>query len=211
VNSVVDAFSQSNDRSGTVESRIRQLVMKLEYVDSLTLAHPFVRGFDQVSYCLNEEEVHSVAQGEVSEAVMARRKEDIEGKDGAYGVYTTTFYIGLLIEPKQGMSCLYVAGRCDRCGEAGSTGPRRLDISYPTAEFTKLVKMWEKYDDATMGIVVRHIKRFGRLVFLSIDLMIMFLKAQAYLIMYSKLASVLQRALRNVPKCVSPFLLITNC
>jgi hypothetical protein len=24
-----------------------------------------------------------------------------------------------------------------------------------------LVKMWEKFDDATMGIVVRHIKRFA--------------------------------------------------
>ena len=43
--------------------------------------------------------------------------------------------------------------------KVGSTGPRRLDISYPTTEFTKLVKMWEKFDEATMGIVVRHIKR----------------------------------------------------
>ena len=43
--------------------------------------------------------------------------------------------------------------------EAGAVGPRRLDISYPTTEFTKLVKMWEKYDEATMGIIVRHIKR----------------------------------------------------
>ncbi|KAF8622202.1 hypothetical protein AX15_007307 [Amanita polypyramis BW_CC] len=128
--------------AGTVESRIRQLVMKLEYVDSLTLAHPFVRGFDQVSHCLNEEEVHAVAQGEIAEVISGRKKEDIDGKEGAYPVYTTTFYIGLAIEPKQ----------------AGSTGPRRLDISYPTTEFTKLVKMWEKYDEATMGIVVRHIK-----------------------------------------------------
>ena len=44
--------------------------------------------------------------------------------------------------------------------EAGSTGPRRLDISYPTSEFTKLVKMWEKYEEASMGIIVKHIKRF---------------------------------------------------
>ncbi|KAF8343731.1 poly-A polymerase [Amanita rubescens] len=121
--------------AGTVESRIRQLVMKLEYVDSLTLAHPFVKGFDQISY----------SQGEITEAIAGRKKEDIEGKEGAYPVYTTTFYIGLAIEPKQ----------------AGSSGPRRLDISYPTTEFTKLVKMWEKYDGATMGIVVRHIKSSG--------------------------------------------------
>lgn len=44
--------------------------------------------------------------------------------------------------------------------EAGSVGPRRLDISYPTTEFSKLVKVWEHFNEATMGIVVRHIKRF---------------------------------------------------
>ncbi|KAI0921175.1 hypothetical protein AcW1_004762 [Taiwanofungus camphoratus] len=128
--------------SGTVESRIRQLVMKLEYVDTLTLAHPFIKGFEQVSYCLSDEEVRAVAQGEISEAITKRKKEDIEGKEGASIVYSTTFYIGLAIEPKQ----------------PGAVGPRRLDISYPTTEFTKLVKMWEKFDDALMGIVVRHIK-----------------------------------------------------
>ena len=42
---------------------------------------------------------------------------------------------------------------------AGAVGPRRLDISYPTTEFTKLVKTWEKFDETTMGIVVRHIRR----------------------------------------------------
>lgn len=42
---------------------------------------------------------------------------------------------------------------------AGSVGPRRLDISYPTTEFNKLVKMWDQFDEETMGIFVRHIKR----------------------------------------------------
>ncbi|KAJ3903234.1 poly-A polymerase [Lentinula edodes] len=128
--------------SGTVESRIRQLVMKLEYVDSLILAHPFIKGFEQVCYCISEEEIHAVAKGEISETIAKRKKEDIEGKDGAGPVYTTTFYVGLAIEPKQ----------------PGAVGPRRLDISYPTTEFTKLVKMWEKFDEATMGIVVRNTK-----------------------------------------------------
>lgn len=89
------------DRSGTVESRIRQLVMKLEYVDALTLAHPFVKGFDQTHYCLSDEEVRTCASGEVAEAVLKRKKEDTDDKEGASTVYTTTFYIGLAIEPKQ--------------------------------------------------------------------------------------------------------------
>ncbi|KAF9462051.1 poly-A polymerase [Collybia nuda] len=131
--------------SGTVESKIRQLVMKLEYVDSLMLAHPFVKGFDQTSYCVSEEEVRAVAQGEISDAIANRKKEDIEGKEGASSVFSSTFYIGLAIEPKQ----------------PGAIGPRRLDISYPTMEFTKMVKMWETFNEATMGIVVRHIKSSG--------------------------------------------------
>jgi poly(A) polymerase len=76
--------------------------MKLEYVDSLTLAHPFVKGFEQVTYCLTEEEVRGAAQGDISEAMAKRKKEDMEGKEGASAVHSTTFYIGLAIEPKQG-------------------------------------------------------------------------------------------------------------
>ncbi|ESK86976.1 poly polymerase pla1 [Moniliophthora roreri MCA 2997] len=129
--------------SGTVESRIRQLVKQLEFVDTLILAHPFVKGFEQVSYCISDEEVRAVAQGDISETIAKRKKEDIEGKEGAGPVYTTTFYVGLAIEPKQ----------------PGSVGPRKLDISYPTIEFTNGVKMWEKFDERKMGIVVRNIKK----------------------------------------------------
>jgi poly(A) polymerase len=43
--------------------------------------------------------------------------------------------------------------------KAGSRGPLRLDISWPTAEFTKMVKSWDKFDEAKMGVIIRHIKR----------------------------------------------------
>lgn len=93
-------------RAGTVESRIRQLVMKLEYVESVQLAHPFIKGFEQVSYCVGEEEVHHVAEGDIPESVSKRKKEDIEGKEDSKVVYSTTFYIGLAIEPKQRASAV---------------------------------------------------------------------------------------------------------
>jgi poly(A) polymerase len=93
-------------RSGTVESRLRQLVMKLEFVETLTLAHPFIKGFEDTAYCLTDEEVRAVAQGDISEAVRKRKKEDIEGKEGSSTVYTSTFYIGLAIEPKPGKWCI---------------------------------------------------------------------------------------------------------
>jgi poly(A) polymerase len=150
--------------SGTVESRIRQLVMKLELVPTLMCAHPFVKGFDQVSLCYDDAEVRMVATGNVPEEVANRTKqedlpkdvssvEDIKLKDeeakkeeekGHRMIWTTTFYIGLCVEPK---------------GAAGATtGPRKLDISYPTNQFTQMVKQWDKYDETSMGISVSHIK-----------------------------------------------------
>lgn len=137
-----DNPDMQNKWSGTVDSKLRQLVMKLEYVESLLLAHPFVKGFDRTSYCLSPDEVGAIAQGDNSESISKRTLADIQGKEGASIVYTTTFYIGLQIEPKQ----------------AGATGPRKLDISYPTTEFTKTTKGWEGFDEKKMGIVVRHIK-----------------------------------------------------
>ncbi|KAI0353127.1 polymerase [Trametes cingulata] len=131
-----------NKWSGTVESKIRQLVMRLEFVDALKLAHPFIKGFDVIYYCLSEEEAQAVSRGEIPDAVVRRKQEDVAGKEGVITMYTTSFFIGLSIKPK----------------EAGSTGPRRLDISYPTAEFIKMVKLWDKYDETAMTIAVRHIK-----------------------------------------------------
>lgn len=129
-------------RSGTVESRIRQLVMKLELVDTIEIAHPFVKGFDKIYHCADPEELSAVARGEVSDVIAKRTQEEIAGKEGSATVYTTSFYIGLEIQPKK----------------VGATGPRRLDISYPTTEFTKMVKMWDSFEEQNMGIVVRHIK-----------------------------------------------------
>lgn len=144
---------------GTVESRIRQLVMKLELTPTLMCAHPFVKGFDQVSECHSDDEVRSVATGDIPEEVAnrtkmeelptegeaAKKKDEAEQQqkpEGHRTIWTTTFYIGLCIEPRQ----------------SNATGPRKLDISYPTNEFTRMVKQWEQYDESSMGIVVRHIK-----------------------------------------------------
>jgi poly(A) polymerase len=101
--------------------------MKLEYVDSLTLAHPFVKGFEQVSHCTSEEEVRAVAQGEVSEAIKKRKQEDVEGVDGASAVYSTTFYIGLAIEPKQRACFVGIVKPPDR----SCSVPLQLGLSVP--------------------------------------------------------------------------------
>lgn len=73
--------------------------MKLEYVESLVIAHPFIKGFNQEVFCLTDEEFRAVAEGETPPAALKKKKEDCVGVEGRM-VYTTTFYIGLAVEPK---------------------------------------------------------------------------------------------------------------
>ncbi|UZJ52103.1 hypothetical protein CBS101457_001423 [Exobasidium rhododendri] len=154
--------------SGTVESRVRQLVMKLELVPTLMCAHPFIKGFDQVSLCYDDAEVRMVATGNVPEEVANRtRQEDLpkegfgieevkmkddeakkEEEKGHRMIWTTTFYIGLCVEPKS----------AQKAANGVNAGPRKLDISYPTNQFTQMVKQWDQYDETSMGISVSHIK-----------------------------------------------------
>jgi poly(A) polymerase len=176
--------------------------MKLEQVDSILRAHPFVKGFDQVSHCLNETEVKAVVQGDISDAVASKKLENIEGKEGARTVYTTCFYIGLLIKTKPRKFILIVSPNILTVATAGSVGTRRLDISYPTNEFTKMVKMWDKYDESAMGIYVRHIKRSVTLPpFLLLGFMRNFVLVLVCLTMCSIPVISLPKSPRNEQRC----------
>ncbi|CAG8591893.1 5828_t:CDS:10, partial [Diversispora eburnea] len=199
--------------SGMVESRIRHLISKLETVENLNLAHPFVKGFDKVYgseqeandileskkayYCTSEQDLESKTnnnEGPQNREIISnegpQNREIIsnEGSQNGTGrgrnesppngtgrertinegpkngtpreritnessqngadtnnpraIHVTTFYIGLQINPR----------------EAGSTSPRQLNISWPTQEFTKLVKSWDKYDENHMKITIKHVK-----------------------------------------------------
>ena len=78
------------------------------------------------------------------EAAKVKDQETQDNASDRRTVYTTTFYIGLKVEPRQ----------------AHETSVRRFDISYPTLDFTQRVKQWDQYDESAMGIVVRHIKGY---------------------------------------------------
>ncbi|KAG8865141.1 polynucleotide adenylyltransferase [Tulasnella sp. 330] len=128
--------------SGTVESKLRQLVLRLENVEALRMAHPFIKGFSRVSHCISEEEVNDVAFNRIGEAVVNRTEEEMKAAPWSRTVYSTTFYVGLGINPKP----------------AGYVGPQKLDITYPTNEFKKLCKTWELFDISAMDLHVTHIK-----------------------------------------------------
>ena len=93
----------------------------------LLLAHPYIHGFERVHYCLDEREKMNVAKGifvpertfPVGEGnVDDRRKQQIGNSIGYSNgqllntvetVYSTTFYIGLYVEPKPGkLFCSFI-------------------------------------------------------------------------------------------------------
>src|SRR5579859_7732801 len=102
-------------RQGFVESKIRQLLMRIEMVDGIILAHPFNSSFDKIHYCTTDDEAAQVATGETIKhlraestnlqktALAAEAGADVaeESEDAALAsktsitVYTSTFYIGL--------------------------------------------------------------------------------------------------------------------
>ncbi|KAI8967549.1 Poly(A) polymerase central domain-containing protein [Mycotypha africana] len=143
--------------SGLVEAKLRQLVLKLELVDMITLAHPYVKGIDKIHYCLTAEEVDAVNKGgflpdrsfTVEEGSLETNHMDLlkangvvkeENENDVTRVFTTTFYIGFVTAPK-------VAGE-----------NRKLNLVWPVQEFTKLVKAWDKFDEAQMKIHVQSVK-----------------------------------------------------
>ncbi|KAF7346830.1 hypothetical protein MSAN_01822100 [Mycena sanguinolenta] len=129
--------------AGTVESRMRHLVMKLEYVDNLRLAHPFAKGFPRVVRCASEDEAREVLRGQLPSSSEAEGAEvdDAGNEAGPHKIYFTAFFVGLAVRPK----------------EPGDVGPRRLDVSFSIGEFLKMVK-GETFDEAKMGITLKHIR-----------------------------------------------------
>lgn len=110
--------------SGLVESRIRQLVLKLETQGSIEVARPFNKGFDRVHNCKDEHEIEAVLSGDLqyqakdsktettdtvkdpihtavaeggAEAMaMPTYNDQADVSDGGMTtLYTTTYYIGI--------------------------------------------------------------------------------------------------------------------
>lgn len=143
------------------------------------LAHPYTKGIDRVHYCLNEQEIQNATRGvfvpertftltegnmdanhmdEIKEKVSLTEEEE----KSIQKVYTTTFYIGLYVEPKAGkcaeFSCFKGTGSNTIFSIAGSAEPRKLDLVWPTQEFLKLVKSWDKLVEESMSITVKNVK-----------------------------------------------------
>lgn len=97
--------------SGLVESKVRQLVMRLEVPDSkILIAHPYVKTFSRVNFCADEEEAKRVAAGEIAaQKVVQADLKEVAKQDGTVAdapaeaeasiqVLSTSFYIGVEID-----------------------------------------------------------------------------------------------------------------
>ncbi|GJJ76201.1 poly(A) polymerase [Entomortierella parvispora] len=127
--------------SGLVESRIRHLVSKLERVENLVLAHPYIKGFDKVIHYRTAVEKDDAAHGVIRQPAT----EEADGMDDSQEpktMYTSTFYVGLSIPPR----------------EPGTKTQRQLALATPKNEFVALVKTWDQYDEQTMSVIVKHIR-----------------------------------------------------
>ncbi|KIV99740.1 hypothetical protein, variant 3 [Verruconis gallopava] len=146
--------------SGLVHSKVRRLVMAIENADSgVNIAHPFPDGFDRVHKCRTEEEVDSILHGDMrfltkltDEEIKARNaaaealsknnkdpKTVPEVQGDIRTIYTTTFYIGL---------------------ELSNTGNKKLDISWPVAEFKTICLDWEELVKETMSVCTVHTRNY---------------------------------------------------
>ncbi|KAI8351223.1 Poly(A) polymerase central domain-containing protein [Choanephora cucurbitarum] len=143
--------------SGLVESKVRQLVSKLELVELLQIAHPYFKGIDKIHYCFPGQECWDVAHGDFHnpertfrvdgagderQHIASMRFLSAKQKEILRPVYTTTFYIGLKVRPISDES----------------PGPRKLNLVWPTTEFLKSARMWDKYDQKVMSVTMKNIK-----------------------------------------------------
>ncbi|KAI9298855.1 Poly(A) polymerase [Neoconidiobolus thromboides FSU 785] len=83
--------------SGTVESKVRQLVMALEQSFEFILIHPYPKGFEQEFKFELEDEVNKAIQ---ERFININDNKELEDDKVLKKLYTSSFYLGLLIKPR---------------------------------------------------------------------------------------------------------------
>jgi poly(A) polymerase len=145
--------------TGLVHSKVRRLVMAIENADTgVAIAHPFPDGFDRTHKCKTEDEVDAILHGDLKFQVALSDEEIRSRKAAAEAmpkdnkdpktipeingetrtIYTTTYYIGL---------------------ELANKGNKKLDISYPVAEFKTICLDWEELEADMMSVCTVHTRK----------------------------------------------------
>lgn len=144
---VVVATKASSDEhlkwSGMVESKLRLLVQKLEVTEGITLAHPYVKTFENAYICSSPEEAQSVIDGYGTLAGEKAAKEfkplettTNEENKAPNEVHLTKLYIGLDI----------------------NEGQKKLDIQHPCSDFFGICRGWANYKEDVHSVLIRNVR-----------------------------------------------------
>lgn len=133
---------------GLVESKIRQLVMKLEILERITLAHPYLKRYEETWDFETEEDAQNIAGGKKFEGKCEQVENGREVKLGdtepENRLYVTKWFVGIDVDMK---------------GSAGDKS-KRLDISWPAQEFYDQVKRWDQYDEKILSLCIKFVKNY---------------------------------------------------
>ncbi|KAK6458807.1 Poly(A) polymerase central domain-containing protein [Scheffersomyces xylosifermentans] len=133
--------------SGMVESKLRLLVQKLEVVEGVELAHPYVKAFDNGYFCASKEQAQEVcsAYGTLSGETLSKtlpttdddNKEELAKEK--HEIHLTKLFIGLKLDVLK-------------------TTNRKLDIQLPCSEFFTICKGWQDFDINKHHIQIKYVK-----------------------------------------------------
>ncbi|MCP8719085.1 MAG: nucleotidyltransferase domain-containing protein [Asgard group archaeon] len=145
VAATVDTSEQHKKWSGFVESRLRQLVLKLEVTDGIEFAHPYVKDFS-AAYVLDDNDPQDIinSYGTLNgDKHLEKLKVTESGEENAEvkNIRLTRFYIALELNVSK-----------------SSDGARKLDLQYPCTEFYNLCKGSALYDENSNFIQIKNVK-----------------------------------------------------
>lgn len=144
--------------SGMVESKLRLLVQKLEAIQGIALAHPYVKAFMNTYLCDDEEtlfkmkESYGTLEGEkyakehvkeveIGDDTDVKKIEEDAAKEGKLVLHMMKLYVGLKVDVH---------------------GPnKKMDIQTPCSEFDAICRNWGDYDKDKNSLSIRQVKLYN--------------------------------------------------
>ncbi|KAF2119884.1 Poly(A) polymeras-like protein [Lophiotrema nucula] len=131
--------------NGLVQSKVRLLCKGIDDGDAgAEIARPYNKYFERVHRCKNEDQVEAVTKGHLTyllspEDTLALQKSPESAGDD-HIIHTATWYIGLTLPE--------------------GPGSKSLDISFPVADFKRLITGTDSYDENTMSVNVIYTRHY---------------------------------------------------
>lgn len=140
---------------GMVESKLRLLVLKIENITGVVLAHPYVKAFTTSYICDNEEQLSAInslygtLEGEryakqflrevkIDEDTDTVKLEEEVAKEGKLMIHMIKLYIGLELDLK---------GK-----------EKKMNIQVPCTEFDQICKNWVNFRPEIFSLSIKHVK-----------------------------------------------------